>query len=262
MNRRRLTIAPGTVLPNTTFYDKLLNFVSEERAERGAWPSLEQVPNTVTFRSHPTPYPTTRHHIMDIRVIRKIFNTLVFQKIAGEWRIMCPSFLDSLGELVDRGDLVPQNGALPVERFRSFLRLLNFHPTNMEDSIRRDLGPTAGPINEIFKLYDDLEQIASWIPFNIFIGPQGRFRADDPGDAFEVNAKCLSFFRCQDVMRGLIDDLHNFLTLANPEAGAYPTGLCRTLSEEIRRTGNVRPIRYIESDWTATTDGKLIIKPC
>ncbi|KAJ3081450.1 hypothetical protein HK102_002332, partial [Quaeritorhiza haematococci] len=195
IKRRRLIIAPGTVLTNTTFFDKLLNFVSNER---GLWPTLDkppvgQVPDTVVFNSlaiNPQRFPTSLHHIMDIRIIRKIFNTLVFQKVGGTWRIMCPSFLDSLGELVDRRALIPETGPLPVERFKAFLRTLNFGPANMETAMKVELGPT----HDVFDLYTD--KMASWIPFNLFVGPQGQFRGDDPGNEFEANARCLSWFRC------------------------------------------------------------------
>lgn len=46
---------------------------------------------------------------------------------------------------------------------------------------------TAGGNNNVLG-FDTFEQFYSWLPGNLFVGPSGSFRSDDPGDGFESNS--------------------------------------------------------------------------
>jgi hypothetical protein len=123
-------------------------------------------------------YPVTvaRHHIVPANLLIQLWNTML-----------------------DRGHMASANGGGYATALLASMALnLAFYEINMVPGDRLNLllllngiqfgylehDPNAGTVPN----RDLLAEAYEWLPGNLFIGPDGTWRDDDPGDNFETNA--------------------------------------------------------------------------
>ncbi|KAJ3085873.1 hypothetical protein HK102_013728 [Quaeritorhiza haematococci] len=274
LERRALTIPRGHRFAHQEFLQDILR-LAPKRPEAGAWPQLDRVPDTVNFRGRDM--QRTLHHIVPIARIGELFRKIVFKNVGGTerqneiWTMQCPTLLDNLNRLIISNKLSP-NSDNAGAKFQAFIEALNLDTANIDDFMAARL--PAG--SEIRKISEDLDLIASWLPFNLFVGPTGSFRSDDPAKpanqqgrgGFEVKARCL--FRCDRRIGGrmwaLLNSLDRFLSGQQAADDALMEKFCKSLTDLTQVSAPaIKALPYDESMWEKDHGGdptKVRIRTC
>lgn len=147
------------------------------------YPHLQNYDLTLTSQGNNPkdyPIPVTRHHIIPSNVLRDFYNTAVEKKT----RIKTfRRFFISFAQRIPYYLTATRAGQV----------FMNTHPNEVQGviSINKRLG--AGTMQSGGErppaYYDDFKKFYAWMPWNLFIGPSGEYRTDDPGPEFESNAK-------------------------------------------------------------------------
>src|SRR6056300_1293516 len=157
----RLIIAGRPALPQ--FYSPLQNYNLQLTTEGN---NIEKFP-----------IPVTRHHIIPYNILRGFFNAVVEQRDrAKRFRRFFMSFAQKIH------CYSKTNKAF----YDSHLNEINgiVHISNGLGSGAIQPGGQRPP-----EYYDDFTEFYAWMPWNLFIGPNGDYRTDDPGEDFEFKAR-------------------------------------------------------------------------
>jgi hypothetical protein len=118
------------------------------------------------------PVEMTRHHIVPYNQLRTFWNRMVLE---GHLRTAAnPLFNSIINVLRDNSGFT-----LNLADREQIIQLLT---DIREGRVTHDANR---PVPEGL---DSLRQFYAWMPGNLFIGPGGAFRTDDPGEGFEQNA--------------------------------------------------------------------------
>ena len=132
--------------------------------------------------TNPTNFPVTvtRHHIIPLNLLRDFFNAVVEEKNrTKKFRRFFLTFAQRIPCYIISSNLGP---AFLITHFNEIqgVRLL----------CKRLGAGTIQPGGERPPAYyDDFQKFYAWMPWNLFIGPSGGYRTDDPGYGFEFNAR-------------------------------------------------------------------------
>lgn len=200
-------------------------------------------PMTVTFEG--VEIQASRHHIIPFNTLRSFFNAVVqsqdphaLQTIA---EVLIQLTEDALLDQTYFNDAITRDH---LENARSLALQMRRGTFNGQT-----LSPThyAEPLGVLITLF-------SWMPGNIFIGPEGRLRIDDPGDSFEYNSE-------QIIDQEQFDNLYDI----NRRMLEYINGNGNTnhhLVDIVNRLNNLDNNQlhfYRETQWRRDPDGRYYI---
>lgn len=163
----------------------------------------------LSSRRQPCSFALARHHVIPFNVLRDFFN-LLFQQSIGHRGI---SF--QLGDFISKilvNAVARENAALGVsndptenlanlrnslsvygnedELYNGIVNLFDFYrlPQNPLDLANIVINGRLEDAETVERMKVIVQAALSWMPFNLFEGPSGEYRSDDPGDEFEENA--------------------------------------------------------------------------
>lgn len=120
--------------------------------------------------------PVARHHIIPFNVLRAFYNNVVDN---GDI-LLARTFFNQFGNMIPRYFGANANGcAANAVDLQAVANML----VNMGFGLIRDGG------DNYPQAWDNFESFYAWMPWNLFIGPEGGRRTDDPGEGFEENAQ-------------------------------------------------------------------------
>jgi hypothetical protein len=117
--------------------------------------------------------PVSRHHIIPYNVLRSFYNRLSEQNMFRRVRSFFASYADNLHFYASSNGINCQSLGNDLIDAANLAQALGF-------GMARGHG-TGLPLG-----YDTFEQFYTWLPGNLFIGPNQRL--DDPGEGFESNS--------------------------------------------------------------------------
>jgi hypothetical protein len=121
------------------------------------------------------PVEMTRHHIIPYNQLRRFWNRMVQE---GHLTNSAAPLFSSIENLLNQHVLLTNFTLNEADR-QQVIQLL-------QDIRQRRVTHDANGRSP--NGWDSLQQVYAWMPGNLFIGPSGNFRTDDPGEEFEGNA--------------------------------------------------------------------------
>jgi hypothetical protein len=183
------------------------------------------------------PIGVSRHHIIPYNTIRDFFNLLWQSQsrtaLAGKYFTM-------LGNHIPDYAKIGGGNAAAAEQASTFAKRLG-------SGYVKPGGATTAPGT------DDFLEYVAWMPGNLFIGPSGQFRTDDPGENFETNAKYIIGQKRFDTLVAIRDAMVAYQ--ANP-TDARVTEIAKNL-ESVAQITRVQPL--VSTDWVKTGTNKYAI---
>lgn len=119
------------------------------------------------------PVPMARHHIIPYNTLRDFYNKTVDNK---KVKLVETALKGWVNKVSDNEDF---NGSVSCENAKKLIGAVSSGKVNHSDSVKENR-PEG---------YDDFRVSYAWMPGNLFIGPEGSKRRDDPGEGFEEKSK-------------------------------------------------------------------------
>ncbi|MFJ4184244.1 hypothetical protein [Kitasatospora sp. NPDC089509] len=195
----------------------------------------------------------SRHHVIPYNTLMDAWNSVVENEynnkksaLAGELRKFAKAVAGKLGDL-----------RLEARFARNIPRIRNFAEEFSKSSTRHD--PSK---QERLEGWDDFLSIFAWLPGNLFVGPEGARRADEPADGFEAGSAGIVGAESLAQRRQVYDRLDRYLM--NPNSPGMKVDAMRgirDLAQALDKNG-LRPVR--EADWKREKQGDKLrfrIKP-
>lgn len=216
---------PSDQLPIGTFE---LNIGARPSAP---YPAMNNYNTDLTAQGSGSAYPVTvsRHHIIPFNVLRSFYNRLAERNRFSNLGGFFTTYSDNLrfyasGNNIDCGtlgnDLVDAGNLALAHRY----------------ALARPGGNAMAPG------FDTFEQFYTWLPGNLFIGPNER--SDDPGEGFESNAHVVVGAAYFDILSRTYQNMVRF------NNGDDSPNLLNAISVDLTRIAQRRSVFSLNSqDW-------------
>ncbi|MFQ3243458.1 MAG: hypothetical protein ACI9SP_000076 [Arenicella sp.] len=151
----------------------------------------------------------SRHHIIPYNVLQRFYNAVQRQNSISR----LSGFLKALAKTAPlwygRQGNAPgaaRCGANVYEAGYFAVALANNWYTQSDDN---------QPTGEVLEQFNSFYEFYTWMPWNLFIGPEGAIRSDDPGEGFENNAHVVIGQTTFNTINALYQDMLSYITNPN-----------------------------------------------
>ncbi|KAJ3076766.1 hypothetical protein HK102_005345, partial [Quaeritorhiza haematococci] len=255
-----VTVTSGTVFQDQAFLRTVLT-PPTKRPPDDSWPELKV--RDVTFQGDPV--GKSGHHIIPWRRMTEVWRKVIF--VEGPlspqgvtWKMQCPSLLSNLIKGVLNEKFLPFTSK---KIFKLFTLGINANPPNMINFMTAVEDPELRlPVDresDMYAIGEDFDRMGAWFPFNVFVGPESKFRTDDPTEEFETGARCVFENVCDDHLDGklwtLLDELNSYLKPGVTTDDARLDTYCKLLTSLMDPDSGkgFTPWPYVETLWEKST---------
>ncbi len=236
---------------STLAFSQGFNLMLPDGRPSAPYPNLNDFNSDLTASGVGSEYtvPVSRHHIIPYNLIRDFYNRIMANR---RRQIIIGGFFRNVGVNIawfayQQDVNCNHPGVFYSLELASELSLMiaSGQTSHNPGSILRPEG------------FDELAEIYTWLPGNLFIGPNQR--ADDPGENFEENARYIVGEERFQILSNIRYQMEAYLHLAAlPESATLPyLRRISVLLTQLSKRSRVQPLSA--SQWRRRGDGKYEI---